>query len=58
MKKTLIVKLLKKAGYEKYHGSKHDMFKKNGCPPITVPRHKEIAEGTARKILKQAGVER
>ena len=58
MKKALIVKLLKKAGYEEYHGSKHDMFKKGGCPPIAVPRHKEIAEGTARKILKQAGVER
>jgi predicted RNA binding protein YcfA (HicA-like mRNA interferase family) len=58
MKKSLIVRLLKKAGYEEFHGSKHDVFKKNGCPPIIVPRHTEISEGTARKILKQASIER
>ncbi|MBU0465576.1 MAG: type II toxin-antitoxin system HicA family toxin [Proteobacteria bacterium] len=57
MKKAKIVRLLKKAGYEEVHGSKHDMFRKDGCPPIAVPRHNEIPEGTARKILKQAGVE-
>ena len=58
MKKLLIVQLLKKAGYVEIHGSKHDRFKKKGCPPIVVPRHKEIAEGTAKTILKQAGIER
>jgi predicted RNA binding protein YcfA (HicA-like mRNA interferase family) len=58
MKKSYIVKLLKKAGYEEIHGSKHDMFRKDECPPIAVPRHKEISEGTAKKILKQAGIEK
>lgn len=58
MKRTIIVTLLKKAGYEEFHGSKHDMFRKDGCHPIAVARHRDIPEGTARKILKQAGVER
>lgn len=58
MKKSLIVRLLKKEGYEEFHGSKHDVFKKDGGPPIVVPRHIEISEGTAKKILKQAGLKR
>lgn len=57
MKKKMIVSLLKKSGYQEFHGSKHDIFKKDGFPPITVPRHTEISERTAKKILKQAGIE-
>jgi predicted RNA binding protein YcfA (HicA-like mRNA interferase family) len=57
MKKKLIVSLLKKAGYQESHGAKHDIFKKDGDPPITVPRHTEISERTAKTILKQAGIE-
>lgn len=56
MKRNLIVRKLKKAGFKELHGSKHDIFKKEGFPPIPVPRHSEISEGTARKILKVAGI--
>ncbi len=34
-------------------GSKHEKWS-NGVHTIAVPRHKEIAEGTARSILKEA----
>ena len=56
MQKKQIIKLLRKAGYEETHGGKHDIFIKKGRPPITVPRHTEIAKGTAIKILKMAGI--
>lgn len=52
MNRNQLVKLLKKAGYKETHGGKHDIFIKKGHPPITVPRHTEIAKGTASKILK------
>lgn len=34
-------------------GSKHEKWT-NGSYSIAVPRHKEIPEGTARAILKEA----
>jgi len=34
-------------------GSKHEKWT-NGVYAIAVPRHKEIPEGTARAILKEA----
>ena len=34
-------------------GSRHEKWT-NGMHSIAVPRHKEIAEGTARAILKEA----
>ncbi len=34
-------------------GSKHEKWT-NGVHTIAVPRHKEIPEGTARAILKEA----
>lgn len=56
MDRKSIVTKLKKAGYEEIHGGRHDLFMKKGCPPISVPRHNEIAKGTAIKILKMAGI--
>ena len=56
MKRSLIVKKLKQAGFKEIHGSKHDIFKKEGFPPITVGRHSNIPEGTAKNILKAAGI--
>jgi hypothetical protein len=35
-------------------GSKHEKWT-NGVHSIAIPRHKEIAEGTAKAILKEAG---
>jgi predicted RNA binding protein YcfA (HicA-like mRNA interferase family) len=56
MKKYLIVKKLKKAGFTELHGGKHDVFKKDGFPPIIVGRHNDIPERTAKAILKTAGI--
>jgi len=55
--KREITKLLKKGGFEKYEGGRHEIWKKPGFPPIEVPRHKgDIPKGTAHNILKQAGL--
>ena len=59
MTKREIEKLLKKAGFSKQSGGKHDIWIKKGCPPIPVPRHKgDIPIGTAKSILKAAGLEK
>ncbi len=36
------------------HGNKHDIWT-NGASEIAVPRHHEINEYTAKKILRDAG---
>ena len=57
MTKKEIVKLLKKAGFIKREGGRHEVWLKEGFPPVEVPRHKgDIPKGTANKILKQAGL--
>lgn len=56
MKKTALERKLKKAGYVlKRHGANHDVWTKDG-EDIPVPRHSEIKEFLARKILKDAGI--
>ncbi len=58
MTKREIEKLLKKANFKKKAGRKHDVWIKEGFPPIPVPRHKgDIPTGTAKSILKAAGLE-
>jgi len=58
MTKREIEKLLKKAGFTKRSGGKHDIWIKAGFPPIPVPRHKgDIPIGTTKSILKDAGLE-
>lgn len=56
MKSADLRKVLKKNGAELLrHGGQHDVWtRKNRMAP--VPRHREIAEGTARNILKQLGI--
>lgn len=57
MKKRELEKLLKKAGFVRRHGSRHDIWIKQGLPPIPVPRHKgDIPKGTVQCILKNAGI--
>ncbi len=60
MKKSELLKLLKKHGCKFVaHGGRHDIY----FSPLTqqqfpVGRHaKEIAPGTAKAILRQAGIE-
>lgn len=60
MKAGELTKMAKKHGcYIKRHGSEHDIW----VDPVTgatasIPRHqsKEIAAGTARKIMKDLGL--
>lgn len=57
MTKRELEKLLHKSGFEKRGGGKHDVWIKNGYPPIPVPRHKgDIPRGTAKNIMKAAGL--
>lgn len=45
---------LSRLGYrDTGRGTKHEKWS-NGIYTVSVPRHKEIAEGTARSILKEA----
>ena len=54
MKRKDLEKQLTKLGwYLKRHGSKHDVWT-NGEIDEQVPRHREIAEMLAKKILKTA----
>jgi len=58
MTKREIEKLLKQAGFIKKSGGRHDIWVKEGFPPIHVPRHKgDIPIGTAKSILKAASLE-
>ena len=55
MKRRDLIEALLSAGFESDGGTKHEKFRK-GRTTVMVPRHREIPEGTARMILKQAGL--
>lgn len=56
MKSRDLIKALTDNGFKLYrHGSNHDIYRK-GKISISVPRHKEINEDTARAILREAGL--
>lgn len=60
MKTSELIKLLKDSGaYLSRHGSNHDIwFSPKTGKSIPVPRHKgEVKSGTAKNILKDAGIE-
>ncbi len=53
------VKALSKIGYEVDHQTgSHVILRQNKYPHrrLTVPNHKEIAKGTLRGLIKQAGL--
>ncbi len=55
MKQRDLIKRLKKLGFDfHHHGGSHDIYS-NGKIKVQVPRHREIAEKLANKIIKQAG---
>lgn len=59
MNKRELEKLLKQAGFKGYGGGRHDIWSKQGYPPIPVPRHAgDIPIGTLKSILKAAGLEK
>lgn len=52
MKRKDLVARLEKAGFTLYrNGGSHDIYKR-GSEEIPVPRHREINERLARKIIK------
>jgi len=54
-----VMKALRKIGYEIDHQKGSHMILRNINPPyrrLTVPDHKEIAKGTLRAIIRQAGL--
>ena len=56
--KLELEKRLKRAGFLKHSGGKHDIWVKSGFPPIPIPRHKgDIPKGTLKSILKAAKLE-
>ena len=56
MKQRDLIKKLEDAGFQfKEHGGNHDTYKR-GSDIEQVPRHKEINEITAKKILKKWGL--
>jgi predicted RNA binding protein YcfA (HicA-like mRNA interferase family) len=58
MTKRELEKLLRKAGFFKRIGGRHDVWVQRGFPPIPVPRHKgDIPKGTLKSIIKHAKLE-
>lgn len=54
-----LCKILKKIGYSIDHQTGSHIILRNENPPhrrLTIPNHKEIAKGTLRAILRQAGL--
>ena len=59
MTKYELEKRLKRAGFIKYPGGKHDVWVQQGFPPIPVPRHKDdVSIGTLKHIMKSAKLEK
>jgi len=54
-----VVKALTKIGYEIDHQTGSHMILRHREPPhrrLTVPRHSELAKGTLRAIIREAGL--
>lgn len=56
MKRRELVSRLEDGGlWLKRHGAEHDIYG-NGEKSIPVPRHREISDRLAKKILRDAGL--
>lgn len=54
-----LCKALEKIGYALDHQTGSHLILRNESPPhrrLTIPNHKEVAKGTLRAILRQAGL--
>ncbi len=56
MKRKDLLKKLKAAGFQFEEGGEHTRVLKGNTLITVVPRHTEVSENTARKILKDAGL--
>lgn len=54
-RRELIKKMIENGWYLERHGSKHDIYT-NGEDEEPVPRHTEIDEKLAKKILRRTGL--
>ncbi|WP_165048563.1 MULTISPECIES: type II toxin-antitoxin system HicA family toxin [unclassified Adlercreutzia] len=54
-KRRDIVRALVEGGYVSDGGTNHEHFVK-GTKVVMVPRHREIPDETAKRILRQAGL--
>ena len=55
-RKDLIKKLKENGWYFKRQGGEHEIYT-DGIASVSVPRHKEISELTAKEILKQTDIQ-
>ena len=56
MKYSALARLLRKSGwYLKREGCGHEIWA-NGREQVSIPRHKEINEQTAKAIIKKCGL--
>ena len=56
-----LLKIFAKIGYEIDHQTGSHIVIRHKMPPhrrLTIPNHKEIAKGTLRAIIRQAGLSR
>ncbi len=54
-----VIRALSKFGYQNDHQSGSHIILRHVDPPfrrITIPNHKELAKGTLRSIIRQAGL--
>lgn len=54
------IKIMRKAGWEFDHQRGSHMILRHSSPPyrrLSVPDHKELAKGTLRSLLRNAGFE-
>lgn len=54
-----LCRALAKIGYDEDHQTGSHIILRNQAPPhrrLTIPDHKEIAKGTLRSIVRQAGL--
>lgn len=57
MKRRDLVKQLEASGYQLIRDEgDHTVFQKPNARPVSVPRHREINENTAKAILRVAGL--
>ena len=58
MKRRDLDRMLKKSGWIITHGGNHDLATHPDKPgvKISLPRHKEVKEPTARGIMEDAGL--
>lgn len=56
MKRKFLIRKLEAAGFQCVEGGEHTKVYKDGILKTTVPRHKEVVDLVAKKILKDTGL--